>query len=177
MARALLVTVLALSALFVGSAGAEASCAMPSSLRDQIASARLVFVGTVVSTSDGDRIARVSVESIWKGPDLPAYVEVHGSPVSGQNAASSIDRRYRAGERDLFVLFSDTAPFQDNSCSATQVYTAEIAALAPADARLPAPAGDQVQNSAGQYWLPIVVAMILVAATSVILLRRSVKPR
>jgi hypothetical protein len=152
---------------------------MPSSLRDQIASARLVFVGTVVSTSDGDRLARVKVESIWKGPDLPAYVDVHGSPVSGQSAASSIDRHYRTGEQDLFVLFSESAPLQDNSCSATQAYTAEIAALAPADARLPAPvtAGYQIQNSAGQYWLPIVVAMILAAATSVILLRRSVKPR
>jgi hypothetical protein len=77
------------------------------------------------------------------------------------------------------VLFSESAPLQDNSCSATRAYTAEIAALAPADARLPAPvtAGDQIQNSAGQYWLPIVVAMILAAAASVIVLRRSTKPR
>jgi hypothetical protein len=152
---------------------------MPSSLRDQIASAPLVFVGTVVSTSDGDRVARVKVESIWKGPDLPAYVDIHGSPVSGQNAASSVDRHYRSGEQDLFVLFSDIPPFQDNSCSATQVYTAEIAALVPADARLPASAatGDQIANWAGRYWLPIVVAMILVAATSVIVLRRSAKHR
>ena len=179
MARVLLMSLLAVGALFVGSAGAQASCAMPSSLRDQIASARLVFVGTVVSTSDGDRVARVRVESIWKGPDLPAYVDVHGSPVSGQSAASSIDRHYRTGEQDLFVLFSESAPLQDNSCSATQVYTSELAALAPADARQPAPATalDPVQNAIGQYWLPGLGFLALVAVAVFIGVGRSGRTR
>jgi hypothetical protein len=174
MTRALLVTLFVLSALAAESAAAHASCAAQPSVRDQIGAARLVFVGTVVATSDSDRIARVRVESIWKGPDLPAYVDVHGSPVSGQNAASSIDRHYRAGDRDLFVLFSENAPLQDNSCSATQPYTAELAALAPADARSPAPAatGDQIQDSNGRYWLPILVVAVIVVAAAAFIGRR-----
>lgn len=101
----------------IGTAGAQASCAQMPSLQEAVATAPLVFVGTVVSTSDGDRVARVSVESIWKGPDLPAYVDVHGSPSSGSGTATSVDRRFRAGERDLFVLFSDRPPYQDNSAA------------------------------------------------------------
>ena len=161
-------TLLALAALgLVGTAGARASCAGPPSVQEQIASARLVFVGTVAFTSDNDRVARVKVESIWKGPNLPAYVYVHGSPISGPFTATSVDRTYRPGERDLFVLFSDREPFQDNNCSATQPYTAELSSLAPADARPPAQltASDQIANSAGQYWLPIVVAVLVIVGT------------
>jgi hypothetical protein len=160
----------------------QASCAGPPSVRDQVASARLVFVGTVAFTSDRDRVARVKVESIWKGPTLPAFVDVHGSPVSGPFTASSADRTYRSGERDLFVLFSDRQPLQDNSCSATQPYTAELSALAPADARLPAPptAGDEVANLVSQHWLPIVVAILVIVVGAFIglrsLVRSGIKP-
>jgi hypothetical protein len=160
--------------LVIGTAGAQASCAMLPSLQEQISTAPLVFVGTVVLTSDEDRVAHVRVESIWKGPTLSAYVDVHGSPVSELNVHSSVDRTYRAGERDLFVLFSDRAPYQDNSCSATRPYTAEIAAFAPADARPPAPvtAVEQVQNWLIQYGLPVGVALVVIAAAAFIGLRR-----
>jgi hypothetical protein len=160
--------------LVIGTAGAQASCAVSLSLQEQIATAPLVFVGTVVSTSDEDRVAHVRVESIWKGPTLSAYVDVHGSPVSELNVHSSVDRMYRAGERDLFVLFSDSAPYQDNSCSATQPYTAEIAALAPADARPPAPVTpvEQVQNWLIQYGLPVAVALVVIAVAALITIRR-----
>jgi hypothetical protein len=165
MTRALMAILIALAACgVIGTVGVQASCAGPPSVQEQVTVARLVFVGTVVFTSDNDREARVRVESIWKGPNLRAYVDVHGSPVSGSFSASSVDRTYRAGERDLFVLFSDREPFQDNSCSATQPYTAELSTLAPADARPPAPAtpGDQIANLLGQYWLPIVIAILVV---------------
>jgi hypothetical protein len=139
----------------------------------------LVFVGTVTFTSDNDRVARVKVESIWRGPELPAYVDVHGSPVSGLSAASSVDRKYSAGTRYLFVLFSANQPLQDNSCSATQVYTTEVAALAPGDARQPAPATafDDVQNAISQYWLRALGLLAIVGAVVFIGLRRSGRPR
>jgi hypothetical protein len=165
MSKAWMATLIALATFgLIGTAGARASCAGPPSVQEQIASARLVFVGTVAFTSDNDRVARVKVESIWKGPNLPAYVYVHGSTVSGAFTATSVDRTYRQGERDLFVLFSDRQPFQDNSCSATQPYTAELSSLAPADARPPTPltAGDQISNLVGQYWLPIGVAVLII---------------
>jgi hypothetical protein len=160
--------------LVIGTAGAQASCAMPPSLQEQITAAPLVFVGTVVSTSDDDRVAHVRVESIWKGPTLSAYVDVHGSPVSGFNVHSSVDRMYRAGDRDIFILFSDGWPYQDNSCSATQPYTAEIAAFAPADARPPAPVTpvEQVQNWLIQYGLPVGVGLVVIAAAVFIGFRR-----
>jgi hypothetical protein len=179
MAKTWLVTLLVVSAFVAGGTGANASCAAPGSLRDSLASAPLVFVGTIDTTSDNDRVAHVRVESIWKGLDLPAYVDVHGSLVSGQFAASSIDRHFRAGERDLFVLYSASAPLQDNSCSATQVYTAEIAAMAPAGARSPAPmtAGDQVQGFITLHWVPFVLVFIALAAAAFIGLRRVSRPR
>jgi hypothetical protein len=144
------------------------------SLQEQIATAPLVFVGTVVSTSDDDRVAHVRVESIWKGPTLSAYVDIHGSPVSGYNVHSSVDRTYRAGEQDIFILFSDSAPYQDNSCSGTQPYTADIAALAPADARRPAPVTpvEQVQNWLIQYGLPVGVALVVIAVAALLTIRR-----
>jgi hypothetical protein len=165
---------LALGALgVIGSTGAQASCAMPRPLPEILASAPLVFVGTVVSTSDGDRVARVKVESIWKGPDLPAYLDVHGSPVSGGGGATSIDRRYRSGERDLFVLLSDRPPYQDNNCSATQPYTADVAALAPADARTPPAAADQIQNPVSEHLLTISIAVLIISAVAIFIgLRR-----
>jgi hypothetical protein len=175
MTKALVAALLALSGfLVIGTAGAQASCAMPPSLQEQISTAPLVFVGTVVSTSDDDRVAHVRVESIWKGPTLSAYVDVHGSPVSGFNVHSSVDRMYRAGDRDIFILFSDSWPYQDNSCSATQPYTAEIAAFAPADARPPAPVTpvEQVQNWVIQYGLPVGVALVVIAAAAFIGFRR-----
>lgn len=175
MTKAWLPALLAVGAIYViGTAGAAASCVMPRPLPEAVASAPLVFVGTVVSTSDGDRVAHVKVESIWKGPNLPAYVDVHGSPVSGFSTASSVDRRYRAGEQDLFVLFSDQPPYQDNSCSVTQPYTAALAALAPSDARSPASptAGEQIQNLVSQFWLPVGIAALAIAVAVFIGLRR-----
>ena len=173
MARAFTVALLTLGALVLGSAGAQASCVVPPPIREQVASAGLVFVGTVLSTSDRDRVARVRVESIWRGPEVPTYVDVYGSPVAG-SGASSIDRTYSAGTRYLFVLYSADPPLQDNNCSGTRVYSTELAALAPAGARSPAPAtaGDELQNAAVLYWLPALGFLALVAAAAVIGLRR-----
>jgi hypothetical protein len=170
------VTLLAFGAFGVfGTSGAQASCAQMPSLQEAVTTAPLVFVGTVVSTSDGDRVARVSVESIWKGPDLPAYVDVHGSPASGGAGATSVDRKFRVGERDLFVLFSDRPPYQDNSCSATQPYTAGLGALAPDDARPAAPptAGEELQYLVSLFWLPVLIALLVAAVAAFIIRRRS----
>ena len=177
MSRVWVAALLAIGAFGVmGTGGAQASCAQMPSLQDAVATAPLVFVGTVVSTSDGDRVARVSVESIWKGPDLPAYVDVHGSPAAGGGTATSVDRRFRVGERDLFVLFSDRPPYQDNSCSATQPYTAGLDALAPDDARPAAPPtpSEEIQYLVTLFWLPILIAVIVSAAAYIVVRRRRV---
>jgi hypothetical protein len=175
MTRVWVAALLALGAFgVIGTAGVQASCARAPSLQEQIATSPLVFVGTVVSTSENDRVARVKVESIWKGLALPAYVDLHGSPGSGSGVITSVDRMFRTGERDIFVLFSDQQPLQDNSCSATQPYTAEVAALAPSNAKSPAPltAGDQIQNLFSDYRLPIGIALVILAVAAFIGLRR-----
>jgi hypothetical protein len=176
MSKTWLAMLLALVAFgVIGTAGAQASCVRIPSLQEQVATAPLVFVGTVVSTSDGDRVARVRVESIWKGPNLPAYVDIRGAYETGPFAPyTSVDRRFRAGERDVFVLFNDRPPYRDNSCSATQPYTTEIAAFAPADARPPAPltAGEQIQNLVTQFWLPAGIAVLVIGLAAFIGVRR-----
>jgi hypothetical protein len=173
--RLVLIPVLALALLAGAGTAAQASCAAPQPPGDQIKAAAVVFIGTVVYTTDADRVARVRVESIWKGPNLAAYVDVHGSPVSGPFAASSVDRTYQPGVRYLFVLYSADQPLQDNSCTGTQPYTPDLAALAPLNAR-PGPEAtplDAIQNFAGQHgWVVALIAIALVTAVAATILNR-----
>jgi hypothetical protein len=142
--RRLLVPLLLLSSVlppFVPTE-ASASCAvLPGQAPGSFASAAVVFVGTVMSTSNHDREATVKVESIWRGPDMLTYVRVIGTPEPSAQA-TSVDRTFQTGQRYLFVLGNPSSPFQDNACSATQPYTSGLASQAPADARAPQPGGD-----------------------------------
>jgi hypothetical protein len=178
--RLVLAAVIALWIAISGAGSAHASCALPPSLPDEIKSSPLVFVGTVLYTSDGDRVARVRVESIWKGPDLAAYVDVHGSPLAGSGQATSVDRTYQGGTRYLFVLYSAEQPLSDNDCSGTRPYTDDIASLRPDSARGPAPATplDEAQNLAGEHgWLLTGLAVVLIAGAAALIFRRRLKVR
>jgi len=152
---------------------AAASCAALPGAGNPFTTAPVVFVGTVLSTSDSDRRARVKVESVWRGPDLLTYVEVNGSPVSGPFSASSVDRHFQAGIRYIFVPSNGAPPFDDNSCSATQPYTQAIAQQAPADARQPRPGGDPGEPG---WWPPVIAALLLLTGGALVaalyLLRR-----
>jgi hypothetical protein len=178
--RLLLAPLLAL--VFTGAApsGVSASCAGPISLPEQIQAAALVFVGTVQATSDGDRVAQVMVESIWKGPLIPQYVNVHGSPVSGLSA-SSVDRQYQAGTRYLFVLYSADQPLQDNSCTGTQPYTSALAPLKPSDARPPIMAGYPTDPVPNRYQTELVIGsvalIVLVITTTAFMATRALRSR
>lgn len=168
-----------------GAGGAQASCGAagsPSTLGDQLGAAHVLFVGSVIYTSNGNRTARVKVESIWKGPTLPAYVDVHGeAPGCGPGCGSSMDHSYSSGQRYLFAPLNDNPPFQDyGECGGlTQPYSANLAAYAPTNARAPylATPTDQVQNVVGQYWWPVtIVAVILVAVVAILRLRGRKRP-
>ena len=171
MMRRLLIVPLIAAALAAASPAsvAVASCVGLRPLPQEIQSAAVVFVGTVVYTSDGHRQAHVKVESIWKGAPLAAYVDVDGSPVSGPFTASDVDRHYQAGERYLFVLYSASQPFQDNSCSATQQFTSALTTYAPANANAPlAPTlSEQAQNFVVMHWWQVIAALVAVAAVAV----------
>jgi hypothetical protein len=89
----------------------------------------VVFVGVVAAASDQNRTAQVSVEAVWKGPSLPARVQVDGSLVQGGNVMTSVDRRFQVGERYLFIAGGNQrgTVFEDTACSPTTVYDATVA--------------------------------------------------
>ena len=167
-------------AVFTGSGTADASCAIggpPPTVTAKLASADVAFVGVVVYTSDYNRLARVRVESIWKGPRIPAYVDVHGEDIgSGLFSSSEGDHQYQAGQRYLFFPLNDHPPFQDyGDCnSSTEVYTSEVAAYVPADARLPNPPTqvDAVANFTGQVSSGAIAGLVLVLAVIGVWVRR-----
>jgi hypothetical protein len=178
--RILIAPVVALVLVAVAPSAAAASCAAPASLPEQIKAAALVFVGTVLSTSDQDRIAYVMVESIWKGPTLAENLKVFGSPLPDPNTATSVDRTYRAGTRYLFVLNSADQPYQDNSCSATQPYTPSVALLAPADARKPISVLYPTDPTPNRGQTELVVGLVLIAlaaTTGAIIAARTLRSR
>lgn len=165
------------------STAALASCGtLPGQVPASLSAAPVVFVGTVTSTSNRDREATVKVESIWRGPDLPANVTVVGTPTSGWNTASSIDRTYTAGQRYVFVPTNASPPFQDSSCTSTQPYTAAMASMAPADARTPAPAPRSAPDeliapdSSPLRWAAAAIAVLGVIA-GLVIWRRQRRPR
>jgi hypothetical protein len=128
---------LALGAAFglVTAPASSASCVSIPALQDAVKSADMVFVGTVIQTSNRGTWATVRVEEVWRGPDQPASVLIKGGP--GGNAASSIDRTFEVGTKYLFFPYQDEAGgLADNSCTSTTPWGGELADLRPADARL-----------------------------------------
>jgi hypothetical protein len=163
-----------------GATTVHASCAVSPlvSVADVINASKVVFVGSVLYTTDENRSARVKVESIWKGPKLPTYVDVHGAaPGSGPFSASEGDRHYQSGQRYLFVPRNGSPPFDDyGECDfGAQLYTAELAAYAPPDVTAPDAPGpfDVMENIAGQYSGPARIAVLLfIAVVSIVLVNR-----
>ena len=123
-------------------------------------------MGTIQSTSNGDRNATVRVERIWLGPVLPATVEVQ-SGAQGSGVASSADRTWVLNETYLFVLADPEPPFTDEACSATTVYTERVAALEPDGAIEP-----EGRGGSGGPWLLVAAALL---AAGVLQVRRAAR--
>ena len=159
MSRLPAVVVLALAFAFVTGPAVSASCAGPiaasgaTPLGGRLDGAAAVFVGTVVGTSSSDRVARVKVETVWRGEGIPTYVTVSGTPAA-TSAATSVDRTFQVGHRYLFAPYSGPSPFQDNSCSPTQEYSSSLGAQQPSTAHPPAPGSDGLDPT-GLAFLPI----------------------
>lgn len=108
---------------------ALASCAPPRPIEESLLLADAVVVGTVTDLENGGRWAVVQVEERWRAPgSLPDTIEVRGGPEPG--AASSVDRVF-TGERYLFFLTGGPGYFVDNACSATTIWTDDLAAFRP----------------------------------------------
>jgi hypothetical protein len=127
-----------LALVFIGVVGiahpqpVSASCAFAQPLPQVLATAPTVFVGTVTATRNLSRTAIVRVERVWRGSHIPRTVVVRGSYVTG-HAATSVDRVFKTGVKYLFVPEPATqrTPFQDNACTATQLYTPALEQYRP----------------------------------------------
>jgi hypothetical protein len=99
-----------------------------------VASTPVVFVGRVAFTTGST--AQLTVDEIWRGPDLPWLTTVYGgSDESG--VVLSDDRRWSLGTR--YLVLAGTGPnghLFSGGCTATQAYQSSFDALRPADARL-----------------------------------------
>lgn len=158
----------ALAALLLDPVVAGASCAGGASVQEAIRSAPTVFVGTVTGLSGGDRVATVRVDDVWRGHAIPSSVDVVGTPDLNA-AATSADRTYVAGSQDLFVPDGGGPQgFTDNNCTATQLYTAGLAALRPANA----PGAPTQSASAFPLALALIVPLVMLVGAAAVLMRR-----
>lgn len=160
--------------LLLATAPAAASCAPPIPIEQALSNSDSVFVGTIVGLANADRDATFAVDEVWRGPDLAAEVVAHGGP--GGNGASSVDRTWEAGAK--YLVFASIADGQltDNSCSTTQIWSDDLAALRPSDAR---PPGDPNDSTTPGLPGALVVVIGVVAALGLVsfLVFRSRPPR
>ncbi len=110
----------------LGAVPATASCATDSPEPSPDA-----FLGTVIGTSAGGRVAEVVT-------DDGATVTVQGTEATSwfSNSYSSVDRRYALGGRYEFHPTNDHSPYSDNACTATrQVSGPPLSAFPEPEAR------------------------------------------
>jgi hypothetical protein len=127
---------LALVALGILASGrppsAVASCAGLQPLPRVLATAPVVFVGTVVSTRDRSSVAIVRVDEVWRGTHVPKVAVV-------ANDSTEDSRSFRVGVTYLFVPVGRprVSPYEDNACSATRRYTRALTKYRPRNAHRP----------------------------------------
>jgi hypothetical protein len=126
------VLMLTVAIVATGAQSALASCAEPPDLEAAFAEADIVFIGVVVELTNNDRTAKMKVESVWKGPQMPDVVTVHGSPDNPDdpNLFTSADRTFTYGTYIVFPVNTEP-PFQDNICTLTQRTTSALDAINP----------------------------------------------
>jgi hypothetical protein len=148
--------------LLVDVGRADAVC-LGESLEEDIARAEVVFVGRAVTISDGGATVKVRVEQVWKGGPVSDRVTVHyvGTlyPVS------------ETGTRYLFAPRRQNGRLIDDHCSATRVYSAEVAKLVPDTVTLPRRSASGSSGVAVQAAIALVLVVIGVIV-SVIASRR-----
>jgi len=125
----------AAAALVIGAMPAAASCAPPIPIDQALRDADTVFIGSVVGLANADRRATFAVDEVWRGPDLPAQVVVHGGPDG--DMFTSVDRTWETDGRYLVFGLMVEGQLTDNACSNTQLWSDDLAPLRPSDARPP----------------------------------------
>lgn len=169
---------LALAAVAIGAVPVSASCALPPGVPEpRLHDAEILIVGTVRAVRDGGRVATVTVDEIWRAPDLPTEVVIQGGFATGDSFTSG-DRTFEAGVRYLFDLTIDQdGNLQDGACTQTTVWSAELAAFRPPDARGPfvgEPGPDDAVDLGGWPGIAAIVSIVaLLLIGTGILVRRA----
>lgn len=125
-----LVTVAAILAWLAVPAPAAADCQPAGPLAQEIATAPLVFVGTVVEAGNRDGAPPVTlrVDEVWVG-QVPEMVTIQG--LSDDQSPVEDDRLWQVGVRYLVVPIFDADVLRDHMCTATTEWLGEYAALRP----------------------------------------------
>ncbi len=132
-----------------------------------------VFLGTVVGLADSDRTATFAVAEVWRGPDLPAQVLVHGGVEGFGIAFTSNDRTWEAGVEYLVFAEVEGNQLSSNACNLTQPWSEGLAAVRPTDARPPTDAADLGSAGIPIAWLVALGAAAGVLIISVFMFRRA----
>jgi len=156
-------TLAAAGALLVGAVPAVASCALPIPIDQALRESDSVFVGSVVGLANAGRTATFAVDEVWRGPDLPARVVVHGGPDG--NMFTSADRTWEAAAAYLVFASIVDRQLTDNACSNTQTWSDDLAGLRPTNAR---PPGDPSDSTTGGLPDTLLVVIGVVAALGLV---------
>lgn len=169
---------------------ARASCIFGGPYPQRLDDSPLVFVGTVIATSNGDRNVTVTVEEVWKGAGISGTVEIHGG-AQQENTYTSVDRTYENGTRYLFAPYklSPKGIYLDNACTPTRTWGDKLERLRPDDAVIlasdepspseapvpgtPGPAEDTEDGSKTVMWVALGALATAGAATAMWRARRS----
>ena len=146
-----------------------------------------MFVAKVKATDDSQRVAGVEVLSVWKGRDLPQFLDVMGA-ASADAPVSASDRRFEVGTTYLVIPENSREPFLASACSATQVFTGAPSAVPPPyqdavgsiSGRLPifGESSEVTERNLTASILPLLGAIALIALVWALMLKmRSLAPQ
>lgn len=164
-----------------GSALAE--CANPPSLEEALRAAPVAFVGEVTSAGVNADEATISVQWIWKGPDLPKELALR-TP-STPAASGETGFRFRAGTTYIVLLEDTNGPYEVGECSGTrryrgdgQVIPSELQLAAGASAgRAPGAPTEGAVADGGIGWAYIAVGAVLMIALMALAVRAYLRKR
>jgi hypothetical protein len=156
-----------------------ADCQPVGAPEEVLPTAPVAFVGTVTALDPG--VAHFTVLEVWKG-DVAEAVDVNGLWMPhprgpGPAGPAEDDRPWALGGTYLVIPQIDDGALLDHICTATVEWSAELAALRPADAVVHA-AGEEA-SAAFEIPTPVLVAIaaaLVVASASVLAYRRRGQP-
>lgn len=159
----------AAAGLVLGVGPVAASCAPPAPIGEALRTSDSIFVGTVAGLANEGRTATFAVGEVWRGPDLPVRTVVNGA--LDDVGFTSVDRTWEPGARYLVFASVVAGKLTDNACSNTQIWTDDLAAKRPTDARPPSDAIEEGDAGLGGPLLVLIAAGAVIGTVGFIAFR------